>query len=429
MNSFQLHDVALFAVIAACWRQIRTFVSRVTALWTRTTTLRGNVALAVEQLLQREARVFRWGGDMILSEKAWIRPIETYGDVAFRMGSGDDCLAVWRGVPVLFRRPKEGGNNPGADLMPTLDSSLVVKSLRGTLDVDALVIAALEPWLRKELKPGRYRIHHMAGTRRDPVGERSDQGPVPVISDPVHDLSSRALIRWTGDDIGARTSPDPFRGYALGPETSSVRDDFRKWLDLKDWYAERNIPWRRGALLHGRPGTGKTALVRALAQEADVPVFSFDLSSMTNQDLRRCWGSAMGCSPCIVLMEDIDGVFHGRDNVLKGEMGGDHLTFDCLLNVIGGVEAADGVYLVVTTNDISKLDPALGVPGESGSSRPGRIDMCFEVVLPSEDQIKAIVDRICGEGGGPDVGSLAGMTAAQVTERAVQEALRDIWAS
>jgi SpoVK/Ycf46/Vps4 family AAA+-type ATPase len=137
--------------------------------------------------------------------------------------------------------------------------------------------------------------------------------------------------------------------------------------------------------------------------------------------------------PCIALIEDIDGVFHGRKNISGGNaemsaflrnaemmgrdgqdgQGGDGedtisqpkeasgedgegrqqrqmrrpqipmnsgLTFDCLLNVLDGVERLEGVFVIITTNDITKVDPAIGQPtGDNGSTRPGRIDRVIEL--------------------------------------------------
>jgi hypothetical protein len=88
--------------------------------------------------------------------------------------------------------------------------------------------------------------------------------------------------------------------------------------------------------------------------------------------------------PCLALIEDIDNVFHGRENVArkhglmpmvlaapkKGDGNGDGgdlglrtpLTFDCLLNCLDGVERVGGIFTLVTTNDIGKVDAALGQP-------------------------------------------------------------------
>lgn len=187
--------------------------------------------------------------------------------------------------------------------------------------------------------------------------------------------------------------------------------------------------WRRGHLLYGTPGTGKTALVRAIAQEADFPVYAFDLSTLGNEEFRHAWNDMQESAPCIALIEDIDGVFHGRENVLAQQEGmRSSLTFDCLLNAIGGIETADGVFLVITTNKPDLLDEALGKPTGTGTStRPGRLDRTF-LVPPLDDQGRAsILRRICGTCSDDDVRATAGMSAAQTTEHAITKALNAMW--
>ncbi|MEM1062852.1 MAG: hypothetical protein AAGJ97_11055, partial [Planctomycetota bacterium] len=103
------------------------------------------------------------------------------------------------------------------------------------------------------------------------------------------------------------------------------------------------------------------------------------------------------------------------------------LTFDCLLNELDGVRRADGLLLVVTTNHPEKLDPALGVPDESGrSSRPGRIDRAIVIGPPDADARAAIVRRVLPDE--PDawydlVRRGDGDSVAQFQERCAVEAL------
>jgi SpoVK/Ycf46/Vps4 family AAA+-type ATPase len=126
--------------------------------------------------------------------------------------------------------------------------------------------------------------------------------------------------------------------------------------------------------------------------------------------------------PCIALIEDIDNVFHGRENVArknqpmpflmprrKDDDGGDAppptpLTFDCLLNCLDGVERSDGIFTIITTNDISKIDAALGQPRklpdgtlEFISTRPGRIDKAVELTYMESGDKKRMARRILGE--------------------------------
>lgn len=147
--------------------------------------------------------------------------------------------------------------------------------------------------------------------------------------------------------------------------------DARFWLDHAEWHQEREIPWRWGCLLKGAPGTGKTSLARSIAQHLDLPIVIADLASMTNRDLSEGLRAEIGSNtPCMLVLEDIDTVFNGRENVAQSA-----LTFDALLNFLDGVEGLDGVLTFVTTNRPETLDPAL--------TRPGRLDAHVE--LPGLD--------------------------------------------
>ena len=149
------------------------------------------------------------------------------------------------------------------------------------------------------------------------------------------------------------------------------------WRKLRDWYTERDIPWKRGWVLYGPPGTGKSAITRAIAEDLDMPLFVYSLGQMLNEDLEQSWAEMQAHVPCIALFEDFDNVFHGRENVYgkpklsdliaatasannsagnananggSGNNGGQstvlntgRLSFDCLLNCLDGVEKSNGI--------------------------------------------------------------------------------------
>lgn len=150
-------------------------------------------------------------------------------------------------------------------------------------------------------------------------------------------------------------------------QAERLRDDLKRFLSQQHWYAERGVPWRRGYLLHGPPGTGKTSLIRAVASDLDRDIATLDVgrSKLSDEDLRE----AMFDAPrrAVLVIEDIDAVFKGRD--------GDHdgVSFSGLLNAIDGVGAQEGRALFMTTNHIERLDPAL--------IRPGRADLHIELGL------------------------------------------------
>jgi hypothetical protein len=198
------------------------------------------------------------------------------------------------------------------------------------------------------------------------------------------------------------------------------------WVKSKDWYNEKSIPWKRGWMLYGPPGTGKTALARAFAEDLDLPIYFFSLAQMSNNDLIQSWQSMQLNIPCIALIEDIDNVFDKRKNICQNTMGfsnmfqnqnnNNHnhndensnnsqiktpLTFDTLLNCIDGIDKSDGVFTIITTNDITKIDAAIGAPKlqEDGSSifissRPGRIDKAIELTYMKKENKIEMANKI-----------------------------------
>jgi ATP-dependent 26S proteasome regulatory subunit len=201
-------------------------------------------------------------------------------------------------------------------------------------------------------------------------------------------------VGWGVNEIGERVPlTAPLGRLALTEDVQDAVSAIERWFKSKDWYAERQIPWRFGLGLHGVPGTGKSSLVKALAQHLRIPIYLLDISTMDNEEFHNAYQTALANTPAVVLIEDIDAVFKGRENIAAEK--GKGLTFDCLLNVISGVESSDGLLLVITTNHIEDVDDALGVPkGDSLSSRPGRIDRMVEMPLLNLDGRRRLATRI-----------------------------------
>lgn len=175
--------------------------------------------------------------------------------------------------------------------------------------------------------------------------------------------------------------------HCLSDDCKEAEKGFKYWLKSQIWCESRKICWKRGWLLHGPPGTGKTSFIRHVAMKYGVPVVIVDLSTCTNEDLSRIWSNnIMPISPVIVLLEDIDGIFHGRKNVATKDSMTKGLTFDALLNQIDGIDVNSGVFTVITTNCIDKVDPAL--------IRPGRVDRIIETWYMTKEQRMELANKI-----------------------------------
>ena len=155
-------------------------------------------------------------------------------------------------------------------------------------------------------------------------------------------------------------------------------EDLRDFYRSSTWYAERGIPYRRGYLLHGPPGTGKTTLVLALAGELKLPVATLNLNNrlMSDESLRALVDGLPAAA--LLLIEDIDCAFKDWRNTTAAS----GVTLSGLLNSLDGVSSRDGRVLFLTTNHPERLDPAL--------LRPGRVDRKIELGYATPDQARRL---------------------------------------
>lgn len=409
-------NYAIIGGIVALWSQIRGVFDRIRALLVTRITLDGEVARSVRAYLCDQGRVWDWGDRYIYSVTSFVRPLDRVTDVAIE-GPPRQARIVWlRGRPLFFSSTSQDSGRPH-DL-----NLLHLSYLRWSVDIVQLTRDAMQMSMAKFTTGQRYRVHRVIGRQRHDIalsGATESAGfnrGIPMPTAYIAISPSDRALHWSQEELGAQMPEKPFQSLVLDCVGLAAKEEFERWLKMKTWYKERGIPWRRGFLLQGEPGTGKTSLARALAQSADMPVFAFDLATLSNSEFSREWEQMQEQTPCMALLEDIDACFYGRENRSKNQ---DALTFDCLLNAIGGIQSADGVFLVVTTNHPESLDPAL--------TRPGRIDRIFTLAKPAEEARAQILKRISGTTA--DIQETAGMTAAEVTEFAVQKALRDAWNS
>jgi len=152
-------------------------------------------------------------------------------------------------------------------------------------------------------------------------------------------------------------------------------DEFRS---NKQWYTTRGLSYKRGYLFHGPPGSGKSSLAAAIAGHLKRNIYSLSLSTEKMNDLQLLHLVSSVPRNGILLIEDIDALFMQRE---KTEDASRFLTFSGLLNALDGVCLRDGLIVIMTTNHIEKLDPAL--------IRPGRIDFRLLLSWASYDQAKA----------------------------------------
>ena len=344
-----------------------------------------------------------------------------------------------------------------------VDTNKVFSSLlfiRGTINIDQIIKEATKvrnnlAWNieDKEGKTDRFEIFYLPDKETDnqKYFQKQKDGLV------WYKQNQYRLIGTGKDELGRKKTT---QGSAIS--NLYFPDDIKKlirsielWVKSEQWYKEKNIPWKRGWLLYGPPGTGKTALVRAFAEDLDLPIYVFSLAQMSNGTLMDCWKNLQLNIPCIALIEDIDNIFDGRKNICQKvpfytntSTGGNEdndtsqtkvmqpLTFDCFINCLDGVDKSIGVFTIITTNNIHKVDGAIGKPNDNGeyvSSRPGRIDKVIKLSYMSKDNRREMAKKILSEylekmsDVEQHIDSIEKETPAQFQEYCAQIALEEYW--
>ncbi|PIM97994.1 AAA+-type ATPase [Handroanthus impetiginosus] len=188
--------------------------------------------------------------------------------------------------------------------------------------------------------------------------------------------------------------PARFETLAMEKEKKEeIIEDLWTFTTGKDFYARIGKAWKRGYLLHGPPGTGKSTMVAAMANLLNYDVYDLELTSVRdNTELKRLLTETTAKS--IIVIEDIDCSLNltgqrkastekkpeenetekDKKGTLRKEKddGDSKVTLSGLLNSIDGLwsSCAGERLIVFTTNHVDKLDPAL--------TRRGRMDKHIE---------------------------------------------------
>ncbi|KAI5954230.1 BCS1 [Candida jiufengensis] len=176
----------------------------------------------------------------------------------------------------------------------------------------------------------------------------------------------------------------------------TILNDVKDFLVSGEWYHKRGIPYRRGYLLYGPPGSGKTSFIQALAGELDYNICILNLSenNLTDDRLNHLMNHIPNRS--ILLLEDVDAAFNKKREQSNDQGFNNGVTFSGLLNALDGVASAEECITFMTTNHPERLDPAL--------LRPGRVDFKVLINNATEYQIRKMFlrfyeneDKLCEE--------------------------------
>ena len=146
---------------------------------------------------------------------------------------------------------------------------------------------------------------------------------------------------------------------------AELKDLVENFLESKDFYLEKKIPWKRGILLFGPPGNGKTSIIRTIISEYNFKPVTF-VPGANAESMREAFSYAEEQSPALLYIEDLDSLI---------ENGLDISTF---LNLLDGISAKNGLLVIATANDVRKLKANI-------MKRPSRFDRKWKIPTPNQE--------------------------------------------
>ena len=178
---------------------------------------------------------------------------------------------------------------------------------------------------------------------------------------------ARAVVNY--DDVGG-----------IDDTIQALREMVELPLRYPELFTRLGVDPPKGVLLHGPPGTGKTRLAQAVANESDAEFFTINGPEImgsgygdSEKALREVFDKATKAAPAIIFIDEIDSIAPKRDRV-PGEA--EKRLVAQLLTLMDGLEARSNLVVIAATNRPDAIDEAL--------RRPGRFDREIVVGVPDE---------------------------------------------
>ena len=190
-----------------------------------------------------------------------------------------------------------------------------------------------------------------------------------VLSSKSIEISEDSIAEVTYEDIGGLTD-----------EVKKIREMVELPLKRPEIFERLGVEPPKGVLLHGHPGTGKTLLAKAVANESDAnfillngPEIMSKFYGESEKKIRDIFEEAEKNAPSIIFIDEIDSIAPQREDV-GGEV--ERRVVSQLLTMMDGLQSRGKVVVIAATNRLNSIDPAL--------RRPGRFDRELELRAPDK---------------------------------------------
>lgn len=208
----------------------------------------------------------------------------------------------------------------------------------------------------------------------------------------------------------------PLQSVAMDSKLKSkIVDQITYFKNNRDWFYQRALAYKLTYILHGMPGTGKTSIIKSIASEFDMNICIININYMSDKLLEVAFSTVPDNS--IVIIEDFDSssITKSRGLVYKNNNADDEksnspasmdtleepmansnnneefsmLSLTGFLNALDGIVPMDNCIVFMTTNDITKIDPAI--------YRKGRVDHMIEIGSLKHNEIRKYCEYLFPE--------------------------------
>ncbi len=223
--------------------------------------------------------------------------------------------------------------------------------------------------------PGETKLMVVSTTPEGPV-RITDATDVEIKPEAV-DIEDRFIPTITYEDIGG-----------LHDAIKKVREMIELPLRHPELFTRLGIEPPKGILLYGPPGSGKTLLARAVANESGAnftvingPEIMSKWYGQSEENLRKVFDDAEKNAPSIIFFDEIDAIAPKREDV-SGEV--ERRVVSQILTLMDGLKSRGKVIVIAATNRHNAIDPAL--------RRPGRFDREIEIGVPDQRGRREMLD-------------------------------------
>ena len=374
---------------------------------------------------QRDTRSYF---DYIPALQAIVEYLENRYGTGYRLYYQDDGNEAWNGLEEDLRRGFEGVEH-AASLFDLVETSVFEYAAEAKEGADPGKAGyAIRPAVRNNLFV--YPKHRVAMARiprvtqhglgyEDLIFAESDEEMFGFLEEMrKRQLADPQIAVFTDTRDGLEQTREPIAGAVERSDVfleEELKTQIYRSIDEffskdRSFFHAYGIAYKRGILLYGKPGNGKTTLVKSIASTTRAPVAYWQITEYTSSgSIQEVFAAATQMAPMVLVIEDIDSMPESCRSYF--------------LNTLDGATSKEGIYLIGTTNYPEKIDPAL-------MNRAGRFDRAYEVKQPNEAIRRAyLIRRGMGkladdEAVARAAGATEGFTLAQLGELYVSAALQ-----